>query len=206
MSDAHGTSDVHTVDWARHDEHLLITGGADNSVRLFDTRKGSSSGSADTAQVHVFAGHAEAINVVQWCPDAVGVFASAGSDGLVNIWDVSLAVGGASAAGSGSSPAGLIFQHPGHAGSPVLDFHWSPAEPWTCASVSENAEAGGSTVQVWRISDMIYRPAFEVLTELEHHKAAIFAAMKSAAAWKAQPAGPGAVDNDDDDARAPDEE
>ena len=54
---------MHTVDWSRHDDRLLITGGADNCVRLFDLRKASSHGSASMAQVHVFSGHAEAINV-----------------------------------------------------------------------------------------------------------------------------------------------
>jgi histone-binding protein RBBP4 len=163
-------------------------------VRLFDLRKASSHGSASVAQVHVFSGHTEAINVVQWCPDAPGVFASAGSDGLVNIWDVSRALAAAPPSSASRKPTtALIFQHPGHAGSPVLDFHWSPAEPWTCVSVSENAEAGGSTVQVWRISDMLYRPEHEVLAELEQHKATIAASMKRGKQARNE--------DDDDDAR-----
>lgn len=56
----------------------------------------------------------------------------------------------------------------------VADFQWSPDDPFTFLSVSEDEESamseGGGTLQMWRMNDMIYRPEAEVLAELEQHK------------------------------------
>ncbi|CAI5980943.1 unnamed protein product [Closterium sp. NIES-65] len=92
-------SDVHCVDWNGRNEHMVVTGGADKSVRLFDVRKlgggpvgkveGEARGKAKAT--HAFrGGHQAAVLSVQWCPDSPTVFASCAEDGLVNIWDCSL--------------------------------------------------------------------------------------------------------------------
>ena len=120
LAGAHGREDVHCCDWSAAEEHLVATGGADNCVRVFDRRKAG--GDAAAACVRVLRGHSQAVNALQWCPDARGVLASAASDGLVNVWDLSRA----GAAAGGDAPE-LLFQHPGHGGSPVLDLHWRVA-------------------------------------------------------------------------------
>ena len=50
----------------------------------------------------------------------------------------------------------------------MVDFQWHGGDPYTMVSVSESGEGG--TLQVWRISDMIWRPIDEVLAELEQHR------------------------------------
>ena len=50
----------------------------------------------------------------------------------------------------------------------MVDFQWHAGDPYTMVSVSESGEGG--TLQVWRISDMIWRPIDEVLAELEQHR------------------------------------
>ena len=50
----------------------------------------------------------------------------------------------------------------------VVDFQWHASDAYTMASVSDSGE--GSTLQVWRISDMIWRPIDVVLAELEQHR------------------------------------
>ncbi len=56
----------------------------------------------------------------------------------------------------------------------VADFQWAPDDPFTFLSVSEDEASdhseGGGTLQMWRVNDMIYRPAEEVLAELDRHK------------------------------------
>jgi len=175
LAGAHGRADIHCCDWSPHDEHLVLTGGADETVRVFDRRK-AGAGEASHALLHVLKGHSEAVNAVAWCPDARGVLASAASDGLVCLWDISRIEASDAPAAKGAPPPGLIFQHPGHRGSPVLDVHWNVACPWTLCSVSENADAGGSLVQCWRISDLLYRPESEVLEELEPLREQLLAA------------------------------
>ena len=50
----------------------------------------------------------------------------------------------------------------------MVDFQWHATDPYTMASVSDSGE--GSTLQAWRISDMIWRPIDVVLAELEQHR------------------------------------
>ncbi|KAJ0090077.1 hypothetical protein Patl1_13473 [Pistacia atlantica] len=54
----------------------------------------------------------------------------------------------------------------------VVDFHWNASDPWTVVSVSDDCDTtgGGGTLQIWRMSDLIYRPEEEVLAELEKFK------------------------------------
>jgi len=75
------------VDWSLLDEHMIITGSADNTVKLWDRRKLGATG--ESCCVHTFSLHTEALTTVQWCPDQKGVFASGGDDGYLNIWDAS---------------------------------------------------------------------------------------------------------------------
>lgn len=58
----------------------------------------------------------------------------------------------------------------------MVDFHWNVLEPWTIVSVSGNCESngGGGTLQIWRMSGLIYRPEDEVLAELENFKSQVF--------------------------------
>jgi len=173
---AHGTADIHCCDWSRHDDTLVLTGSADATVRLYDRRRASSNPAASSALVHTFSGHSAAVNVVEWCPDRGGVFASASEDGMVNVWDTARLDQASTAASKGTR----MFQHAGHAGCNVVDFHWSPAVPWTCVSVCEKQEGGG-VIQLWRMSDLLYRPEAEVLAELEKHRESITAATANAA-------------------------
>lgn len=111
VADAHG-DDIHCVDWNGAEEHLVLTGGADHSVRLFDRRKLAASGTA--AVVHTFAAHSAEILSVQWNPHRANVFASGGEDGLVMVWDAAAAGAHQNGAGSVKQPPGLMFQHAGH--------------------------------------------------------------------------------------------
>ena len=152
-------------------------------MRLYDRRRASSNAAAASALVHIFASHSAAVNVVEWCPDRGGVFASASEDGMVNVWDTARINPATAAAKKGAAPPELMFQHAGHAGCSVVDFNWSPAVPWTCVSVCEKQEGGGM-IQLWRMSDLLYRPEAEVLTELEKHRDSVVAKTPKSAAAK----------------------
>ncbi|KAJ4831114.1 hypothetical protein Tsubulata_010628 [Turnera subulata] len=138
-------ADLHCVDWNPHDDNLILTGSADNSVRMFDRRNLTSNGVG--APVYKFEGHKAAVLCVQ-----VGKK----SDRPTR---------------AAAAPAGLFFQHAGHRDK-VVDFHWNASDPWTVVSVSDDCDStgGGGTLQIWRMSDLIYRPEDEVLAELEKFK------------------------------------
>ncbi|GLT79078.1 hypothetical protein SLA2020_505850 [Shorea laevis] len=161
-------ADLHCVDWNPHDSNLILTGSADHTVRLFDRRNLTSNGVG--SPIHKFEGHNAAVLCVQWSPDKASVFGSSAEDGLLNIWDYDK-VGKERAARNPSPPPGLFFQHAGHRDK-VVDFHWNSSDPWTVVSVSDDCDTtgGGGTLQIWRMSDLIYRPEEEVLAELENFK------------------------------------
>ncbi|XP_078432011.1 transducin family protein / WD-40 repeat family protein [Wolffia australiana] len=165
-------ADVHCVDWNPHDHNLILTGSADNSVRMFDRRNLTSSGVG--APIHRFDGHKAAVLCVQWSPDKASVFGSSAEDGFLNIWDLDKVGKKQERPGTrnqSAAPPGLFFQHAGHRDK-VVDFHWNASDPWTIVSVSDDGEStgGGGTLQMWRMSDLIYRPEEEVLAELEKFK------------------------------------
>ncbi|KAJ8750982.1 hypothetical protein K2173_016163 [Erythroxylum novogranatense] len=168
-------ADLHCVDWNPHDDNLILTGSADNSVRMFDRRNFTSNGVG--SPVHKFEGHKAAVLCVQWCPDKSSVFGSSAEDGLLNIWDYEK-VGNKTERGARgrSTPLGLFFQHAGHRDK-VVDFHWNTYDPWTVVSVSDDCDTtgGGGTLQIWRMSDLLYRPEDEVLSELEKLKSHVVA-------------------------------
>eukprot|EP00898_Chlorokybus_atmophyticus_P005036 jgi/Chlat1/5533/Chrsp369S05397 len=169
VKDAH-KSDLHCVDWNAHNEHLVLTGSADSTVRLFDRRKLSTT-SNGAAAVHIFSGHKEPITTVQWSPDKATVFASGGEDHFVNIWDTSRTGSkvDSKTEGKGGPPVELIFQHAGHKG-PVQDFNWNPASPWSILSVSQNEDIAGGTLQMWRVNDFVYKTEEELLPDLERFR------------------------------------
>ncbi|CAI0387984.1 unnamed protein product [Linum tenue] len=161
-------ADLHSVDWSPHDSNFILTGSADNSVCMFDRRSLTSNGVG--SHVHKFEGHKAAVLCVQWCPDKASVFGSSAEDGLLNIWDYEQ-IGKETDAKAPGAPAGLFFQHAGHRDK-VVDFHWNTHDPWTIVSVSDDCETsgGGGTLQIWRMSDLLYRPEEEVLEELQTFK------------------------------------
>ncbi|XP_004488042.1 WD-40 repeat-containing protein MSI4 [Cicer arietinum] len=168
-------ADLHCVDWNPHDDNLILTGSADNSVRMFDRRNLTSNGVG--SPIHKFEAHKAAVLCVQWSPDKSSVFGSSAEDGLLNIWDYEKVGKKIERAGKTiNSPPGLFFQHAGHRDK-VVDFHWNAYDPWTIVSVSDDCEStgGGGTLQIWRMSDLLYRPEDEVLAELEKFKSHVVA-------------------------------
>jgi histone-binding protein RBBP4 len=132
---------------------------------MWDRRNLGSGGAG--IPVHKFEGHKAAVLCVQWSPDKASVFGSSAEDGFLNVWDHEK-VGNKK---NPNAPAGLFFQHAGHRDK-IVDFHWNSSDPWTIVSVSDDGEStgGGGTLQIWRMSDLIYRPEDEVLAELENFK------------------------------------
>ncbi|XP_059641600.1 WD-40 repeat-containing protein MSI4-like [Cornus florida] len=167
-------ADLHCVDWNPNDVNFILTGSADNSVKMFDRRNLTSGGLG--SPIHIFEGHNAAVLCVQWSPDKSSVFGSSAEDGILNIWDHEKIGNKQDNIGAGvpSSPPGLFFRHSGHRDK-IIDFHWNACDPWTIVSVSDDGEStgGGGTLQIWRMIDLIYRPEEEVLTELDKLKSHI---------------------------------
>jgi WD40 repeat protein len=100
------------------------------------------------------------ITNIQWSPHDARYFASAGDDGAVSIWDshTTHALHNTSDTSNRSNES-LLFRHSGHRAS-IVDFDWNSSSPWTIVSMSDdsqNPRLGGGTMQVWRITDLLYK-------------------------------------------------
>lgn len=112
---------------------VLATAGADCCARVWDLRALADGRGA----VRVLAGaHREQLLQAEWCPQRAGVLATASTDAAVVLWDVTAA----------ADDDAVLFRHCGHAAA-VTDLCWSPEEPWTVASVSEDND-----LQLWRVA------------------------------------------------------
>eukprot|EP00736_Rhodelphis_marinus_P009334 Rmarinus@m.23100 len=143
-------------------------------------KRGDAGGKASgvMAPARSFQSHQGGVTAVQWSPHRKTLFASGGRDNIVQVHDLALCGLGETAESDGAeismddgsvedsyqagcrfSPSTLLFRHAGHRNA-VVDFRWNPHEAYTITSLSDD-HAGGK-MQIWRMSDMITRPAAEV--------------------------------------------
>ncbi|RVX16854.1 WD-40 repeat-containing protein MSI4 [Vitis vinifera] len=155
-------ADLHCVDWNPHDINLILTGSADNTVRMFDRRKLTSGGIG--SPIHTFEGHTAAVLCVQWSPDKASIFGSSAEDGILNLWnhekiDKKQAPNAPPGYSSDMLAIGIrswtsIGMHPIHGQSLAY-----------LMMVKVLVEV------IWRMIDLIYRNEDEVLAELDNFKA-----------------------------------
>jgi len=71
--------DIHAVDWNLVTRDTILTGGWDNSIKLWN---------ADASQsIRTFTGHPAGVNAVSWHPKYADMFASV-CDKACNLWDI----------------------------------------------------------------------------------------------------------------------
>jgi len=125
--------EARSVAYNHYNQHLLATGGDDKVVALWDLRR------VDKPLLRM-SGHTEEVACVQWSPFHEDVLASGSLDQTVNLWDISQAA-------QGLEP--LVFTHAGHRGG-VQDLSWNQHDPWTLASVGQDAE-----LHIWRPAERL---------------------------------------------------
>ncbi|KAG8457072.1 hypothetical protein KFE25_001238 [Diacronema lutheri] len=142
IENAH-TAEVNSVSFNPFSEHLLLTGGADFEIALWDLRNTS-------ARLHSFKSHEGEVFVAQWAPFNECIFASASADRRAMIWDLSAVGREQSAEDAADGPPELLFIHAGHTAK-ISDLAWNPNDEWVIATVSED-----NIVQVWQLSESIW--------------------------------------------------
>eukprot|EP00668_Euglena_longa_P046277 GGOE01061961.1.p1 GENE.GGOE01061961.1~~GGOE01061961.1.p1 ORF type:complete len:491 (+),score=147.71 GGOE01061961.1:220-1473(+) len=146
----HYSSHLNALGYTTAAEHRLLTGAADGSVLQWDLRK------LTGGAVHTFKGHRDEVFSIQCAPFHPSIFASAGYDRGVYVWDIDR-IGAARDSdeedgdgdGDDEVPPELVFQHGGHT-SRVLDISWNPnpEEAWVMASIQEQ----GNLLHIWKPS------------------------------------------------------
>ena len=156
--------DVHCVAWSAFDEHVVVTGSKDTTVKVWD-RRVLTNGSNEA--MHTFDTHADSVLCVDMNPHAKGVFMTSDEVGRINIFDYTKVGAAQSPELAKAGPPHLVLQHSGHRGT-VWDIHWNPYDAWTVCSTSVGDFQ--NTLQMWRVNDLIYRDTDDCIRELEQHR------------------------------------
>lgn len=126
--------EVYSIDTSPFSAHLLLSGGADSDIYLWDTRNMS-------RPLHKFIGHNDAVTKVEWSQASPTSFSSSSFDRRLVTWNMENI-------SSNSSSNELEFIHGGHR-SKVLDFCWNPKGE-VCASTEEL-----NTLHVWQMNPKV---------------------------------------------------
>lgn len=137
VNQAHG-NDVHCLDFNPFNEFLLVTGGSDKAVNLWDIRNLSQ-------KLHSFEGHNGGVFQVSWAPFDEKVLASCSSDRRVHVWDLSQIGVEQTPEDAEDGPPELLFVHGGHTAK-VSDFSWNLNDNWVMASCAED-----NVLQIWEM-------------------------------------------------------
>lgn len=81
--DAH-TSDVNVISWNHH-EPFIVSGGDDGFIKVWDLRQFSKQ-----TPVASFKHHRSSITSVEWHQTDSSVFAAAGADNQITLWDLAV--------------------------------------------------------------------------------------------------------------------
>ena len=95
-------------------------------------------------KLHSFEGHRDEVTTVTWSPHEEPIFASAGNDRRVIIWDLSRIGVEQTREDAEDGPPELLFMHGGHTNR-VSDISWNPCDPWVMCSAAED-----NIIQVWQ--------------------------------------------------------
>ncbi|KAF7311091.1 Ribosome assembly protein rrb1 [Mycena chlorophos] len=122
-------SDVNVISWNKSQEYLLLSGGDEGGLKIWDLRNIKNRGAAPVS----FDWHKAPITSVEWHPTDNTAFAASGADNQVSLWDISVEPDDDEMGGTGPTPeqevpAQLLFSHYQR---DTKEVHWHPQIPGT---------------------------------------------------------------------------
>jgi len=122
-------SDVNVLSWNTKTSYLMVTGGDEGGLKVWDLRNLKNSKGGSPSPVASFNWHTEPITSVEWHPTEESCFVASGADNQVTLWDLSVEQDEeerpvSSTDKSRDVPAQLLFVHQGQ--QDVKEVHWHP--------------------------------------------------------------------------------
>lgn len=138
VEDAHD-QDVNVISWNRGTDYLLLSGGDEGALKVWDLRhfKSNTAGGAPApSPVANFNWHKGPISSVEWHPTEDSIFAASGRDNQITLWDLSVEEDDEEIQGQGLKdvPPQLLFCH--HGITDCKELHWHPQIPGLITSTS----------------------------------------------------------------------
>jgi histone-binding protein RBBP4 len=128
-----------SVDYSPFDANLMITGSADRSVAVWDTRN-------TKAKLFSLRQHKDEVTQVKFSRQVCNMLASASSDRRTMIWDLSRCGMEQTEEEKKDGPPELVFIHGGHTAK-VSDISWNLNERLMMATCAED-----NVLQVWQVA------------------------------------------------------
>ncbi|KAE8271488.1 hypothetical protein A4X09_0g850 [Tilletia walkeri] len=144
--------DVNVISWNHLTDYLLVSGGDEGGLNVWDLRslasskpstgkKSNATAAKAPTPVAAFRWHTAPISSVEWHPTEDSVFAASGRDDQVTLWDLSVELDDEEdGAGKVTGPEGrevpdqLLFCH--HGASEIKEVHWHKQIPGMLMSTS----------------------------------------------------------------------
>jgi len=132
-------AEINSIDFNPDNEFIYITGSNDKTINLWDLRQ-------PTLKLHTFIHHKNSVINVKWNNRRSNIFASAGEDNRILIWDLTQIGANIARDDSDEAPSEMIFEHGGHTDK-INDLDWNQNEDMMCASVDNL-----NTLQIWEMN------------------------------------------------------
>ena len=127
-------SDVNVISWNRLTNYLMLSGGEEGAIKVWDLRQFQDAAPSPVAS---FNWHKKPVTSVEWHPTEESCFAASGADDQVTLWDLSVEVDDEERAADPKLkdvPAQLLFSHQGQ--RDIKEVHWHPQLPGVVLSTA----------------------------------------------------------------------
>ncbi|EPT01603.1 hypothetical protein FOMPIDRAFT_1161540 [Fomitopsis schrenkii] len=138
-------ADVNVISWNRSTTYLLLSGGDEGGIKVWDLRNVKKKGTSapDPTPVATFNWHRAPVTSIEWHPTEDSIFAAAGADDQVTLWDLAVEQDDEETGAMEETPEGgqdippqLLFVHQGQ--KDVKEVHWHPQIPGTVISTAQD--------------------------------------------------------------------
>ena len=149
--DAAHEQDVNVISWNRGTQFLLLSGGDDGALNVWDMR--SFKPNQTPSPVAHFDWHRAPISSVEWHPEEDSIFAASGRADQVTLWDLGVERDDEEdpaqlpkGPNGQPVPSQLLFCH--HGASDIKEVHWHPQIPGMLGSTSSDGFHFFKTISV----------------------------------------------------------